>query len=1203
MSHLSVRRVMSAVVIVVAALTASTAAAAPVVDVTAFGDQGTAKTTVATTAFSTSAGNELILAFIATDALSGANTTVTSVAGAGLTWQLVRRTNVQLGTSEIWRAFTATALANVTVTATLSRAVSSSITVMAFSGVDTSGANGSGAIGATASNNAAQGTPTATLTATRAGSIVVGVGNDYDNAVNRAVPAGQSLVHQYLSPVGDTYWVQRLSSPVASAGTGATISDTAPSGDRFNLTICEVLTGTGGSGGDTTPPTVSITAPATGSVVSGTVTVSATAADNTGVVGVQLILDGTNLGAEDTVSPYSFSWNTTTTADGSHVLTALTRDAAGNQATSVPVSVTVGNAPSASIVGQWSAPFELGMVAVNAVLLRTGKILMFEGQYVTSGSPILWDPTSGGITPLADPHYNIFCAGQAQLADGRILVAGGYDPSSLGAPNATIFDPGTSTWSAAPNMTYRRWYPTATTLPDGRIILTSGAQSCDTCLADVPEIYNPTTNKWTALNSARLGVPYYPFVYVLPNGKVMDAGANQQSVASRTLDLQTGTWSAPDQTVADGHSSAMYLPGRILKTGTAADSGTNGTAASTAYVIDMNQATPTWRQVPSMAFRRAFHNTTILADGTVLVTGGMTGLNGYDGNLAVRDAELWSPVTETWQTLAKAQFPRLYHSTALLLPDGRVFNAGGGDDGPAVNYTQAQVFSPPYLFKGARPTLTVAPATLQYGAPFTVQTPDAASIRTVSLIRPGSVTHAFDEDQRYLSLSFTASAGSLSVQAPASGNLAPPGYYMLFLVNNAGVPSVAQFVRLPSPSEDAIPPSAPLSLNGQGGIGTATLSWTASTDNNGVALYNIHRSATPGFLPTSANRIGQSAATSFIDRTVAGTYAYLVTAQDVAGNVSQPSNEVAVSIMADTTPPTVSMTAPADGATVTGTAAVSSDASDDVAVSGVQFLLDGASLGAERTAPPYSISWNSAGTPNGTHMLSAKARDAAGNVTQATAVLVNVLNQVTSAPGLVAAYGFDEGSGVQTADATGQGNAGTLGGATWTPNGKFGSALSFDGATSWVTVADAATLRLTGGFTVEAWVNPSANTGWRSVILKESSNGFGYALYALNNASRPAGYVHTNSDIAVTGTAALPLNSWTHLALSFDGSTERLYVNGTQVRTGAVTGAMVSASGALRIGGNSIWGEYFRGLIDEVRIYNRALAASEIQTDMSLPIH
>src|SRR6185312_15650942 len=136
------------------------------------------------------------------------------------------------------------------------------------------------------------------------------------------------------------------------------------------------------------------------------------------------------------------------------------------------------------------------------------------------------------------------------------------------------------------------------------------------------------------------------------------------------------------------------------------------------------------------------------------------------------------------------------------------------------------------------------------------------------------------------------------------------------------------------------------------------------------------------------------------------------------------------------------------------------------------------------------------------------------------------------------------------------------GGATWTPSGKFGSALSFDGASSWVTVSDTAALRLTSGFTVEAWVNASANTGWRSVVLKESSNGMGYALYALNNASRPAGYVHTTTDIAATGTAALPLNTWTHLALTFDGGSERLYVNGTLVRTVAVSGAMASASGA-----------------------------------------
>src|SRR4029077_4208579 len=150
----------------------------------------------------------------------------------------------------------------------------------------------------------------------------------------------------------------------------------------------------------------------------------------------------------------------------------------------------------------------------------------------------------------------------------------------------------------------------------------------------------------------------------------------------------------------------------------------------------------------------AFHNTTLLPDGTTLVTGGGTMLDGYDVTKAVFSAELWSPATETWQTLSRAAIPRLYHSTALLLPDGRVLTAGSGNDGPAVNQTQAELFSPPYLFKGPRPTITGAPAVVQYGSTFTVVTPDAAGIISVALIRPGSVTHGFDEDQRLLSLSF-----------------------------------------------------------------------------------------------------------------------------------------------------------------------------------------------------------------------------------------------------------------------------------------------------------------------------------------------------------------------------------------------------------------------------------------------------------------
>src|SRR6185437_16232550 len=215
------------------------------VDATISKNQSTASTTVTSASFSTGAGQELLLAFISTDYLTGANTTVKTVSGAGLTWELVARTNVQSGSSEIWRAFAPSALSAVTVTATLSQKVQSSITVMSFSGVDTSGANGSGAIGAVASANAANGAPNASLVTTRNNSLVIGVGNDYDNAVARTPANGQQVIHQYLTSAGDTYWVQMQTSPTPASGTNVGINDTAPTGDRYNLSICEILASTG----------------------------------------------------------------------------------------------------------------------------------------------------------------------------------------------------------------------------------------------------------------------------------------------------------------------------------------------------------------------------------------------------------------------------------------------------------------------------------------------------------------------------------------------------------------------------------------------------------------------------------------------------------------------------------------------------------------------------------------------------------------------------------------------------------------------------------------------------------------------------------------------------------------------------------------------------------------------------------------------
>jgi uncharacterized protein (TIGR03437 family) len=217
-------------------------------DVGVWRDRSTAKLTITSPSFSTKSANELLLAFVATDYISGPNTTVQSVSGAGLTWVLAVRSNRQSGTAEIWRAFASAPHSNVTVTASLSQKVAASITVMSFMGVDTSGSQGSGAIGATATSNAASGAPVAKLITTRNNSWVFGVGTDNSHATSRTPGSGQTIVHQYLATVGNTYWVQSSSARTANSGSTVPISDTAPTSDRYNLSVVEILPSTSGSG-------------------------------------------------------------------------------------------------------------------------------------------------------------------------------------------------------------------------------------------------------------------------------------------------------------------------------------------------------------------------------------------------------------------------------------------------------------------------------------------------------------------------------------------------------------------------------------------------------------------------------------------------------------------------------------------------------------------------------------------------------------------------------------------------------------------------------------------------------------------------------------------------------------------------------------------------------------------------------------------
>ena len=958
---------------------------------------------------------------------------------------------------------------------------------------------------------------------------------------------------------------------------------------------------------DTTPPTVAISAPVAGASVAGNVTITADATDNIGVAGVQFQVDGTNVGAEDAVPPYSLSWTSGSVANGPHDVTAIARDIAGNVSTSAAVRVTVTNTSDPSTIGAWSAPVEVGIVAVHLTLLHTGRLLLWGGENHGGSTAMVWDPVTFSSRPVPNLSSNLFCAGHVRLADGRILVAGGNDSDNniLGSADTNIFDPIAESWIPAPKMAARRWYPTTTTLPDGRVLVTSGGTTCFTCIADVPEVYDPVTNRWTSLTAARLAFPYYPFTFVLPDGRVLNAGAGENPVETRVLDVATQTWSLVDGNVVDGGSAAMYRLGKVLKTGTAATTDVSTAAsARTAYVLDMTAQSPAWRQVASMAFPRSYHNSTLLPDGTVLITGGGRTKEGKAISNAVYEAELWSPTTETFQTMAAMTVPRLYHGTALLLPDGRVLVSGSGDSYGGPNQTTAQFYSPPYLFKGARPVIASAPSELTYGTPFAIESADAASIASISLIRIGSVTHQFDEDQRFLDLGFTRSGTTLTVQSPANANLAPPGHYMVFIVRSNGVPSTAAIVRFPSPAEDHESPSTPAALSAIGGLGRIDLSWAASADNTGVAGYNVHRSTVSGFTPSTANRIAQVTLPEFADLGLAaGTYYYRVIARDVAGNVSAASNQAMAMALADLTPPTVTLMAPTAGATLSGSVNLQANAGDNVSVAGVSFRLDGAPIGGEDTTAPYSMAWNTTGASNGVHQLSAVARDAAGNVSESPLVGVTVSNTQQTPTGLVAAWGFNEGAGATTADGSGNGHLGTLSNATWTTSGQFGAALSFNGTNASVGVSDAADLDLTTGMTISAWINPAAAGSWRTVVMKERPSGLAYSLYSDNGASRPSAFVNIGgSDRNAEGTAAVPLNTWSHVAATYDGATLRLFVNGVQVGSQAMTGAMAVSTGALRIGGNSVWSEYFQGRIDEVRIYNRALTAGEIQADMNVPV-
>jgi Galactose oxidase-like, Early set domain/Glyoxal oxidase N-terminus len=479
----------------------------------------------------------------------------------------------------------------------------------------------------------------------------------------------------------------------------------------------------------------------------------------------------------------------------------------------VLAALTLGSATAAGQAaskGQWSAPFPWPYVAIHMHVLPNGKVLTWSREDV--GTPPgqgfarvrVWNPATGTFKNVSYTKTNLFCSGHSFLPDGRLLITGGRVDENIGPDDTTIFDYRTNTWAEAAPMNAGRWYPTNTTLPDGGVLVVSGSNELGD--NDLPQIW--AAGRWRNLTTAIYNMPWYPWMHVAPDGRVFNSGPKPWTKFLNTSG--TGSWKRGETSnygLREYGTSVMYAPGKVLIVGGGGQEEDGPPPTNTAEVIDLNVYPKVWRYTNPMSFARRQLNATILAEGKVLVTGGSSAAGHNNATGAVLAAEIWDPATEVWTTVASMSTRRLYHSTAVLLPDGRVLSAGGGRPAatgltpPDTDHLDAEIYSPPYLFNAngslaARPHITSAPRIVRYGAAMTIETPDADRISKVTWIRLSSVTHAFNMDQRLNYLGFSKSAGSLTVTAPGTPNVSPPGFYLLYVLNDAGVPSVAEIIRI-----------------------------------------------------------------------------------------------------------------------------------------------------------------------------------------------------------------------------------------------------------------------------------------------------------------------------------------------------------------------------------------------------------------------
>jgi hypothetical protein len=464
--------------------------------------------------------------------------------------------------------------------------------------------------------------------------------------------------------------------------------------------------------------------------------------------------------------------------------------------------------PTAAIQGVFGAPLQWPINAIHMALLPDGRILNYGsdeyGQQTGALLYDIWDPAlgTGMDAHLVLPNTtstDIFCGNTSVMwTTGKVMMTGG-DLTVNGVRNyannkTTIFSPATDSVATGVPMHYPRWYPTIVPLPNGDKLVMGGWVTRDNGTdpvqpATTPEVYHAATG-WRSLSSVNVADWYYPRAFITPAGTVFHV--DPSGAMSSITTSGTGALQRYNSLVPAGNSyipTVMFAPGKLLSI-----------RKTSVVVIDVNGTQPIVTPTANLDQLRDDGSATLLADGRVLVNGGSTVHNALTG--VAYTTQIWDPATGKWTTGASATKPRLYHSNALLLPDGSVLTAGGGSPGPVVNLN-AEIYYPSYLYTNdgsGRPAqrpaiLDVQPqAGIGVGAILGLTMGDAGPVSRVTLVRSGAATHATNMEQRFLDVTATLHQNGqlLSVALPANANVLLPGYYLVFVFNQANVPSIAR---------------------------------------------------------------------------------------------------------------------------------------------------------------------------------------------------------------------------------------------------------------------------------------------------------------------------------------------------------------------------------------------------------------------------